>query len=188
MSYPARLFPLFLLFIAAGCSLDYRQAQVADTRPEDVPETILRGALFTVVRPGYRTFTVRAERAESYPERNEQQFWNVTFQELDRDEKLLTRGSAERITYFTENDNVELSGDISFYSATQEAGIAASYLYWDDGNRTLTAHQDEAVTVTRDNGSVIKGKGFRADMRINEVTFSDGVEGTLVTEEDSGES
>lgn len=167
----------------AGCSMDYEQSVVAEERPEDVPETVMIEATFTVVRTGSRLFSIEAARAETYPERGERVFTALSFQEIAADGTLLTRGTADHAVFETESENVELSGAVEFFSETEEAGISTPYLFWNDEERILTAREDDLVRVERTNGSVIEGTGFSSDLRLKVVTFSGRVQGRLVTDE-----
>jgi LPS export ABC transporter protein LptC len=181
----ATVFPLGLLaLLIAGCSLDYGSSQLAEERPEDIPESVIQDASFTTVRTGERTFTVTAAQAESYPEKSLRRFREVSFREYDAEGKLLTEGTAGTATYFTDNDNVELSDDVYFFSTVHDAGISAPYLYWDDEERLLEAKDSDLIRVERDSGTTIQGRGFEADMKRAVVQFTNGVEGTVVTDED----
>jgi LPS export ABC transporter protein LptC len=173
---------------ATGCSLDYESSRLADERPEGVPESVISDASFTAVREGQRQFTINAAQAETYPERNLRLFNDVSFRELDEEGELLTTGTADTVRYFTESDNVELEGAVSFYSSAHEAGIETDYLFWNDEERTLEAKPENLVRVERDSGTVVEGRGFSADLRRAVVRFEDGVEGTVVTEDEDDES
>jgi hypothetical protein len=83
---------------------------------------------------------------------------------------------------------VELEGAVSFYSSAHEAGIETDYLFWNDEERTLEAKPENLVRVERDSGTVVEGRGFSADLRRAVVRFEDGVEGTVVTEDEDDES
>ena len=169
----------------AACSLDYRPAQVEGERRESVPETVLVEAQLVIVRSESRRFQVRAARVEHYPERKQQVFERFEFRETDATGRPLSIGSADSAVYHTDSDDVEMSGNIQFYSEQQEAGIYAEWLYWDDDERVLSGASDGYVRVERDRGSSISGYGFRADMRSSTVEFAEQVTGTLVTDDAS---
>lgn len=182
-----RLCVFLVMAVGLGaCSLDYRPAQVDSERLESVPETVLVEAQLVIVRSESRRFQVRAARVEHYPERKQQTFDRFEFRESDAEGRPLSIGSADRAVYYTDSDDVEMSGTIRFYSEQQEAGIYADWLYWDDGERLLSGAPDGFVRVERDGGSTISGYGFRADMRSSTVEFAEQVTGTLVTDDAPG--
>ena len=180
-----QLCAIILVHLVLGaCSLDYRAAQVEDDRAESVPETVLVDARLVIVRSRARRFRVSAARVEHYPEQQQQIFTNFTFEETDGVGAVLSAGSADSAVYFTNSDDIELSGNITFYSYQQEAGIYADWLRWDDEKRILSGTPDGLVRVERDGGSTISGLGFSADMRGSTVEFAEQVAGTLVTEDE----
>jgi LPS export ABC transporter protein LptC len=170
--------------VALGCSLDYDAGRIAEERPEEIPETILFQSSYTVERTNDRVLKFTAEQAESYPEQNKQLLFGLTFTERDGNGEVLSSGTADSATYFTDTDNVELSGGIRFRAETESAEVQAEYLYWNDEEDRLTSREDERVTVIRDSGSRITGLGFEADTRLKEVSFTGDVSGTLVTDDE----
>ncbi len=172
-----------LAFFLGACSLDYRPAQLEDDRAETVPETVLIEAQLVIVRSEARRFRVSAQRVEHFPEQQQQVFSRFAFEEIDRNGAVLSSGSAESAIYFTDSDDIEMSGNISFYSYQHQAGIHADWLRWNDEQRRLAGSPDGLVRVERDGGSTISGVGFAADMRSSTVEFAEQVSGTLVTDE-----
>jgi len=177
------LLVLVAIALAAGCSLDYDAGRIAEERPEELPETILFESSYTIERRSDRVLRFTAERAESYPEQNTQLLFGLTFTERNADGEVLSSGNADRATYFTDSDNVELSGGIRFRAETESAEVQAEYLFWNDEEDRLTSREDERVTVVRDSGSKITGLGFEADTRLKRVSFTGEVSGTLVTDD-----
>ena len=167
-----------------GCSLDYRPAQVGDDRAESVPETVLVEAQLVIVRSETRRFRVGASRVEHYPEQQKQIFAGFVFEETDDAGTVLSAGSADSAIYFTNSDDIEMSGNIVFYSHQQQAGIYADWLRWDDDARTLSGAPGGLVRVERDGGSKISGYGFVADMRRSTVEFAERVSGILVADDE----
>jgi LPS export ABC transporter protein LptC len=172
------------LLLMAGCSLDYDQISMAEERDESVPETIVTEAQFTVVRSPSRTFRISADRAETYPERQEQVLYGLRFEEINADGEVITDGSADRAVHNTETDNVTMEGNISFYSEEYEAQVSTDYLSWNNEERMLTGRDDGEVRLELDSGSVIEGTGFEADMRRSIARFAQSVQGVLVTDDE----
>lgn len=174
-----------LLVLLASCSLDYGDSQLADEISEDTPDSVLYELRHTVVRDGSPRFVVAADRAETFESRRMQYLYGIEFRELAQDGSVITDGTAAYAEYETETEDFELSGDLRFYSAEENAWLTAETLYWDSDERLLTSDPEEAVAVRRDDGTVIRGRGFVAEMGRSIIRFEDGVSGTLVEEEES---
>jgi LPS export ABC transporter protein LptC len=166
----------------ASCSLDY-EAPLPTEISEDIPDTILFDVAHTVVRDGNPRFVVRAERAETFGRRKRQYLSDVVFQELAADGSVVTDGVARYAEYQTDTEDFELTGDLRFYSAEEDAVLTAEYLYWDSDRRVLTSEPADAVVLERGDGTVIRGRGFVAEMGRSIIRFEDGVSGTLVEDD-----
>jgi LPS export ABC transporter protein LptC len=154
---------------------------------EEIPDSVIVDFVHTSVRDGKPVFRLEAGRAEVYNKREETRLFNVYFQEYARDGAVATEGWAEKTIFFTDTENAEMAGDLLVYSSSEEAFVGSDYLYWDDSARTLTSRRDSAVTIEKDDGTTLRGLGFRADMATRSVEFSGSVSGTYVSEDDSEE-
>ncbi len=184
----AGLSACFLLLFAvlfSACSIDYESALVLEERPEDVPQTILVEARLTLERQDDRRFQVRASRVESYPELEEQRFWDFAFEEYDVAGDLVAAGQADFALYYDATDDVDLEGNIEFRSVTEGIVVTADELSWRDGERTLSAGPQVLIRVDREDGSWMEGRGFSADFRRSVLKFSGAVEGEIVTEDEN---
>lgn len=178
-----------VLTVAAGlvaslgaCSLEYEEP-LATEISEDTPDTILFSFTHTVVQGGSPRFVVGAERAETYGERKRQYLSGVRFTELADDGSVLTDGTADSAEYDTDTEDFELSGNLRFYSAGEDAWLTADELFWDNAARVLTSEPADPVLLERGDGTVIRGRGFVAEMGRSIIRFEDGVSGTLVEDE-----
>ena len=181
MTYRA-LLPLFVV-VLSGCSLNYGESQLATEISEEIPDTILTGVSHTVVRDNVVRFRIGAELVESYGEENLQELHSVTFTEYDSTGAVRTEGTADYADFQTDTENVEITGNLRFYSVPDEAWIEAEYLFWNSDERQLTSRPEEPVALERSDGTSIIGRGFTAEMDQSLIIFSDGVEGTIVEEE-----
>lgn len=173
-----------MMLLAVSCSLDYDEIAVTEERDEDVPETVITDAEFTVVRGNGRSFHVTAERAETYPERERQILYELSFEELDSDGRVVTRGTAGRAEHNTADDDVTMSEGISFYSEEYEARVTTEYLAWDNEREVLSGSDDGEVRLELDSGSVLEGTGFEADMRRSIAELASSVRGVVETDEE----
>lgn len=177
--------PLFAVLILAlgACSLDYEQSQLASEISQEIPDTILTGVSHTVVRNNVVRFRIGAERVEAYGEENRQELYDVTFTEFDASGAVRTEGTADYADFQTDTENVEITGNLRFYSVPDEAWLEAEYLVWNSDERELTSRPEESVALERSDGTSIVGRGFTAEMDRSVIIFSDGVSGTIVEEE-----
>ena len=183
-----RLYSFFIisiLFVFAGCSLDYSGTRMPEDLSEMVPETVFIDFTQVQVEDGAIQSRLEARKAENYTRKKEMVLENVRFEEYGDDEELITVGNADRAVLHTDTDDAELSGNIRFYSLEENTTIEASNLYWNAKEETLQGGQDDTVTVIKDDGSRMEGKGFRTDFTLREIVFSNGVTGIYVKEEEA---
>lgn len=171
---------LVAVVLVFSCSLDYEGTQLTEDLATDIPEITLIRVAHTVVRDGVRRFRVEAQQVEDYPGKNLQLLSGVVFTEYNATGAVATSGNADHAVFDTETENVELTGNLRFYSSKEQAWVSTNALYWDSDARLLTANPDELVRVWKADGTTIIGRGFTADAGQNVVTFDSGVEGTLV--------
>lgn len=174
---------LLMGFFLGSCSLDYEDAQLAESLDEELAETVITNARVTVVRGESPSFLVEAEQVSSFPRRNEQHLRGIRFREYNQSGELVTEGSAERARVFTGSDDVEIEGEIRLRSFVHEARLEAEYLYHHHADRRLSSRDIDTVLIERESGSWISGRGFDVDLRRNELSFSSDVEGEILDEE-----
>jgi LPS export ABC transporter protein LptC len=174
--------------LSGACSFDYGQASLGERLSEDLPNTVLENFEHTVVQDGKPIFRLMAARAETYDTRKETRLREVSFVEYDqRDGQAVTAGRADSAVFFSDTEDAELSGSISFYSKRSGAGLEGGYLYWDAERKVLEGRRDRLITITRDDGSSIRGEGFSADARHRSVSFTGRTSGSIVVaDEESG--
>ncbi len=169
-----------VLGFAAGCSLEYGDARIAEAVPDALPNARIDDFVHTVVRRGRKQFIVRAETALRYDDAGEQQLYDVSFEEYGADGEVVAYGRAAFARYFDDSEDVELYGEIEFTSVVEEAIITAGYLYWDREERLLFGAEDQAVHVRQEDGTELSGYGFLADMKLRNLTFEREIRGRYV--------
>jgi len=176
-----------LILQTVSCSFDYEEARMAEDLSEEVPETVLIN--FEIVRMdgGDPEYSVSGSRASAYGKKMETVLEDVLFHEFDKEGTVRTEGKAENIRFFTETEDAEISGDIRFYQTEEKTEIRADALSWKNEERILRGGEGSTVTVTRKSGSVMTGRGFRADIRKKRAEFTEGASGTWVEEEKDDE-
>ena len=181
--YTASVF-LMTILLMAGCSLDYDQNMISDSMSESIPDTVLISFTHTVVRNGKAVFVITAEKAEAFSKKNRTLLTDVDFKEFDNDGKVTTKGRADHAVFYTDTENADLSGNLDFYSASENGGVTGDHLYWDSEKKVLNGDPDETVMLNKDSGSRLEGKGFEADFRYRTLSFDKDVKGSYQTEGD----
>lgn len=175
---------LTAVLLGGGCSLNYSEAEMAESLSEELPNSIIRNYRFVDIRSGRSSFRIYAAEARMYHKAHKTQLKDLFFQEINPDGEVVTEGEAARATIFTQTDDVEMHGDISFSGAPQEATIISDYLFWNNEERRLEGNPEHTVTIIKADGSRIRGKGFSADAAAQRVEFSEAVEGIYVQNDD----
>jgi len=175
---------IVVFFVFAGCSFDYEEGALAEDLSETVPETVLIEFVQVRTTSGKPDFRVYADRAEIYGKKKETVLEDVLYQDFDKSGAVVTEGFADRILYFTESEDAELEGNLRFYNADEEVKLEAEYLYWKDDEKFLNTRPDELVVLTKENGTVVTGRGFSAQGRSKTIDFAGGVGGTWVEDEE----
>ena len=171
--------------LAAGCTFDYTEAAPSsDELLERVPETEFTDVTRTIVRDGRVVAEIRAKRVFNFRRRARTILTDVQYTEYDAAGNVVTTGSIERATYYTERKDAELAGSIRLRSDSQEVSLEADTLRWEDERRWLVTGPDAVVQIVRDDGSQVRGTGLEVDVRSNTIRFTGPVSGTLVTDSD----
>jgi len=170
----------------SGCSLNYGAAEVAQKLEENVPDLIFYNFQHTSFRHNRKSFQISAEVSKSFDRKKTEELSGISFLEYNDSGEVITHGTADSAILYTDSDNVQLSGHISFYSKQEQATIGCSSLFWNDKARTLLSGANEVVTIRKDSGTELTGSGFFADAARNEVRFSGPVSGTVVVEDNGG--
>lgn len=168
---------LIILLLITACSLDY-DSSVADSLDESIPTSRLYGVKRVQVQDGKPKVTFEAEEAVVWEDREETELFNFVFNEFGDQRDIITRAEAEYLLISDDND-AEIEGDIYGYSVRNEASVEADNLKWLDEKRLLSSRDDSFVSIEMDNGSLLQGRGFEADLYTNTTTFSSGIGGTL---------
>ena len=170
-------------FLLAACSFDYGSASGAEG-PEE-PSFVFRDFSHSVVIEGRLAFELRAKLAEGYAESKRTVLTEVSFTEYERGTgEVANEGRADAAVLYDETEDAEFSGAIRIDSRREGAVVEAEYLAWDSSERRLESRLDRNVSVSRDDGSWMRGAGFSADARRRSFAFRDSVEGYVVVEED----
>ncbi len=170
-----------------SCSFDYRESRLADSLSKELPNSVLTDYTHTSVRAGEPVFTVSAQSSSVFRQTHKAVLRRVDFQEFDDSGERVTEGSSDKATVFTQSDNVELSGNIRFRHVPDDFSVSASFLYYDNAERSLKGKPEEMVRIRRSDGSTIEGRAFSSSGIYRRIQFDDTVQGSYVSESTSNE-
>lgn len=171
--------------LAAGCSLDYQEAAEEEKAAEGIPDTVALGLVHKIHKNGRLSVELEAARAETYSATAKTILIDAHFTEFDENGGKATEGRARRVIYHTDTENAEISGTVRVHSASEKGDVFAESLAWANKEKRLTAPPDERVTIRKDDGTSISGRGFVGDFKSRQVTFSGPVQGTYVWKEET---
>ncbi len=172
------LIPLFLsLFLIISCSLEY-DSSVSESLDESIPTSRLYNVKHIQIQGGVEKVSFEADEAVIWEEREETELRNFVFREYNRNGEVITSGEAEYLL-ISDSHDAEISGNIYGYSLNNEASIEADNLTWTDEKRELSSDRESPVIISMDNGSLLSGRGFTADLYTNTTTFSSGIGGRI---------
>jgi LPS export ABC transporter protein LptC len=171
--------------LVAGCSLDYQEAAAEEKAAEGIPDTVAVGLVHKIHKNGRLSMELEAARAETYSAAAKTILTDAHFVEYDDQGGKATEGRARTVVYHTDTENAEISGMVTVHSASEKGDVSADSLSWENKEKRLTAPPDERVTIRKDDGTSISGRGFVGDFRTRQVTFSGPVQGTYVWQEET---
>lgn len=162
------------VLILMGCSIDYGDPLVESF--QDIPNAILEGFEQVSVRSNRPAFRLRAEIIESYNSKGIDVLQGVQINEYDEAGEVLTSGSAASATVNQQSRDGSFK-QITVYSRRQKAEITASDLEWVDRLRQLRSSPQGLVTLQREDGIRLQGRGFFADFKKSLLSFDAEVTG-----------
>ena len=164
-----------------SCSFNYNEAGIEESLDDNVPDIILKNAKMVFVRG--TSVTIESDYVEIYSNQAQQNMFDVTFREEDKEGDIRMEGEVSQVTIDTETNNITMVGEVFARSNTDETEITTEYLYWNDEERIMEGSTVFPVTITKDIGSSISGYGFIGNADSRELTISGNVKGQLVVDE-----
>lgn len=174
-----------MVFLLLGCSFDYGQLEASG---EEQPEIVMHNVEYVRVENGEPMVQFKAEKAEQYEESRTMKLSNFSFTQFNRNEED-TLGFAGSGIINLDSKDVVLNNGVRIDAASEDMQISANEINWKDKTKELDAGSGEEVLIEQSDGTIIRGKGFSADLRSRTWEFSSGISGTYVhTEETEDEN
>ena len=180
--FPARISIPLIIILLAACSFNYGDGEDSGS---DRPDIVMENIEYVRVRKGNVLARFQAEYAERYEERQTMELKNFTFEQMeDRGETVNVEGTAGSAEVKLESGDITLSGGVVISIASEDIIINIPGIEWKDNEKTLMSNPNYDVDVTRSDGTNFSGRGFSADIRSRTWSFTDGVEGSYVEEDE----
>jgi LPS export ABC transporter protein LptC len=172
---------LLYIFLTA-CSFDYGAGEGSESsRPDIVMENIE----YTRVRGGDILARFRGEHAERWEDSQIMRIRNFSFEQMeDKGETVNVEGTAGAAEVQLESGDVTLFDGVVIRIESEDIIININGIEWKDKEKTLTGRASDKVDVQRSDGTSFTGIGVSADIRRRTWSFSGGVEGTYVEEDE----
>ncbi|MDX9801710.1 MAG: LPS export ABC transporter periplasmic protein LptC [Spirochaetia bacterium] len=179
---------LFLIVFAhLSCSLDYEGALLDEELSGKTPNTVIINFSETVVKKGSTAYLIQGEKAETFDKKNLTVFTALYFAEYGNDNLIATEGEAEKASFYSDTENIEFNNSFRIDSREQGYYIEGSAAFWDGKARSLSAggkDNEKEIEIGKDDGSFIRGKGFKSSASDKSFSFESGAEGRFVSIED----
>jgi LPS export ABC transporter protein LptC len=166
---------IFLLLIS--CSFDYGSKK--ETFSGKIPDFILKKTSYTIERTGEHAIIFTADSLEMFESDHTAMLKKVTFVQQDDSLKELSLGSCYSAEINTNSRDAVLRGNIEVFSPAKGILLEADFLNWDNSTSLLSGGADDEVSIIYEDGSKVRGVGFRGDFTLNMFEFQEIIEGTL---------
>jgi LPS export ABC transporter protein LptC len=174
--------PFLLMLLAAACSFDYGEASETDSSQPDI---VMSDVEYVRVRDGDPVVRFEAERAERYESRQTMELRQFSFEQFESHGLDINAvGSAGRASVDTDSGNIAMDGGVRIAVESEDITIETETLTWQDKERFLRGGDYNPVDIKRSDGTSFTGQGFSADARRRTWSFTYGVEGIFIDEDE----
>ena len=172
-----------VLGLAAACTFDYKEAMLEEEISGGTPNAVIVNVEETVIKKGVMSYRLKAEKAEAYDKKNLTVFTNIQFVEYDKTGEAATEGEVGKANFYSDTENMEFDKSFRIESRQQGYYIKGDSILWDGEKKILSSDFEKEVTIGKDDGSYITGRGFNSKAANKSFNFAGGVEGIYVSED-----
>ncbi len=166
-----------VLLLLISCSFDYGSKK--ETSNGKIPDFVLEKTSYTIERTGEHAIIFTADSLEMFESDHTAKLDMVTFIQQDDSLVELSSGSCISVEINTNSLDAVLSGNIEVFSPSKGILLKADHLNWDNSTSLLSGGADDEVSIIYENGSKVRGVGFRGDFSLNIFEFQKILEGTM---------
>ncbi len=168
---------LVILLLSLSCSFDYGVKKEISNKK--IPDFILKNTVYTIERTGEHAIIFTADTLEMFESDHSALLNTVTFIQQDDSLTVFSSGSCSSAEINTNSRDAVLVGNIEVFSPSKGILLRADTLNWDNSTSLLTGGAEGEVSIIYEDGSKIRGIGFRGDFSLNMFEFQKILEGTL---------
>ncbi|MDR2404280.1 MAG: LPS export ABC transporter periplasmic protein LptC [Spirochaetaceae bacterium] len=170
---------------AAACSFDYGAGSETDA---DQPDIVMDNVEYVRVRDGDPVVRFEAERVERYESRQTMELRQFSFEQFESHGLDINAvGNAGRASVETDSGNISMEGGVRIAVESEDITIETETLTWQDKERFLMGGDYNPVDIKRSDGTSFTGQGFSADARRRTWSFTYGVDGIYIHEDEDEE-
>ena len=185
---PIFFFLIIILLLFGSCSFDYKEAMVDEEISGGTPNAVIINLEETVIKKGIISHSLKAEKAAAYDKKNLTVFTNIQFTEYDKTGEIATEGEVGNASFYSDTENIELEKSFRVESLQQGYYIKGQSMFWDGEAKVLTSDFENEITIGKEDGSYITGKGFNSKASNNSFAFEGGIQGVYVSEDEDEET
>jgi LPS export ABC transporter protein LptC len=173
-----------IFFLPSSCSFDYGPS--VDAEPsEKIPNSVVYAYEHVIVENSMPLMRVSASKASIFDKVKKTIAEGLSYTEYDRKTgKPATEGTAANAEYFSDSGNAELTGGIKLFLPGEDITFETRSLSWNDKNKIADGRLDQVTTITRSDGTLIRGSGFQANAQTRSLIFRGHAEGTIVVKDE----
>jgi LPS export ABC transporter protein LptC len=176
---------LGLLLLLLSCTFDYGDELLA---PVERPDLIMEDLEYVRVRNGDPLVRFIAKSAERYEKRQTMNLKEFSFEQFDHHgEDVNASGKAGSAAVELDSGNLRLEDGVTLEVTSEDISIETESLEWQDRERILSADEHNNVDMWKSDGTRFSGRGFSANVRERTWSFSGGISGVYVSDDDDDE-
>lgn len=175
------LVSVFLLLAVSSCTLDYRATtKGAEDR---IPELTFSEANFTRYENKNQTMNFSAAKIEQYADGTKLFAKDIEFTIFNANNEIETSGRCGLLATDETSGTYEFYDEIQIVNTPREITLKSNALRWNKNTEQITGSISDAVSILK-NDTTISGKGFSASAVSNTFSFSEGIYGNVIGEDD----
>ncbi|MHB9291845.1 lipopolysaccharide export system protein LptC [Hollandina sp. SP2] len=174
-----------ILGLLGSCSFDYGDAT---SDQGDLPDIVMKDVEYVRVRNGNPLVRFTAESAERYEKRQTMELTNFSFEQFEHQGVDINAvGQAGTASVELDSGNIRLRDGVRLEVESEDITLETKGLDWQDKERLLLGGETEQVDMQRSDGTNFSGRGFSADIRNRTWSFTSGINGTYIWEDEEEE-
>lgn len=175
-----------ILFALFSCDVSGDNTDIATEI--QIAETVIYDFRQVRIEKGRPVYEIRAKRGETFTGEQVMKVFDARFKQYDKERKIITEGTATQADYHIDSEDATLIGPMDFRSNTEKVRLQSTWLNWESETKIVSGNDNDAVRLEKENGTHLRGKGFKAYTETKTVYFNNGMTGVFIPEKGSPSS